>query len=267
MTVRKCIVLLLCVLLSMSAVAQTDENTQPFYLWDTPYQQPEQTEADTGISLDSIFPPREIQAPLLRPSLFNHTTLPVTHDDLQQRAFTTAAPWLFAMLIILIALMFLYYNRNKLRIADLLKAAADHRAMDRLVRGNNLNTTRLVPMGLFVTVTLATSVYLMALTHNGITAWLVLAAALFTAYILRNLVARLLGQRLRRWRRRQLLRHQQLHIPHAARHRHSAAAPFADIPALGPRNAFLHHCFTHGSVPNLTPLSRAATFFNILQEP
>ena len=193
MTVRKCIVLLLCVLLSMSAVAQTDENTQPFYLWDTPYQQPEQTEADTGISLDSIFPPREIQAPVLRPSLFNHTTLPVTHDDLQQRAFTTAAPWLFAMLIILIALMFLYYNRNKLRIADLLKAAADHRAMDRLVRGNNLNTTRLVPMGLFVTVTLATSVYLMALTHNGITAWLVLAAVLFTAYILRNLVARLLG--------------------------------------------------------------------------
>jgi hypothetical protein len=177
----------------MSVVAQTDENTQPFYLWDTPYQQPEQADVNTGIALDSIFPPHEIQAPVIRLSLFRHTTLPVTHDDLQQRTTTAAAPWLFAALVILIALMFVYYNRNKLHIADLLKAAADHRAMDRLVRGNNLNTARLVPMGLFVTATLATSLYLMALTHNGITAWIILTAALFAAYILRNLVARLLG--------------------------------------------------------------------------
>ena len=190
----------------MSTFAQTDENAQPFYLWDTPYQQPEQTEVNTGISLDSIFPMREIQPPMVRRSLFTHTTLPVTHDDLQQRTAAAPAPWIFVALVLLIALMFLYYNRNKFHISALfmaaadhramdrlVRAAADHRAMDRLVRGNNLNTTRLVPMGLFVTVTLATSVYLMALTHNGITAWLVLAAVLFTAYILRNLVARLLG--------------------------------------------------------------------------
>lgn len=193
MTVRKCIVLLLCVLLSLSAIAQTDENAQPFYLWDTPYQQPEPTETNTGISLDSIFPMREIHAPTLRPSLFRHTTLPVSHDSLQERAATAPAPWLFAALVAIVALMFLYYNRNKLRIAELLKAAADHRAMDRLVRGNNLNTARLVPMGLFVTVTLATSIYIMALTHNGIAAWLILTAALSAAYMLRNLVARLLG--------------------------------------------------------------------------
>lgn len=193
MTVRKCIVLLLCVLLSMSTFAQTDENAQPFYLWDTPYQQPEQTEVNTGISLDSIFPMREIQPPMVRRSLFTHTTLPVTHDDLQQRTAAAPAPWIFVALVLLIALMFLYYNRNKFHISALFMAAADHRAMDRLVRGANLNATRLAPMGLFVTTAIATSGYLMALAHNGIVIWLLCIVTLAAAYMLRNLVARLLG--------------------------------------------------------------------------
>ncbi len=194
MAVRRRIILLLCVLLSLSATAQTTEIVRPFYFWDTtPYPLPEQTEVITGIPLDSIFPPREILPSVVRPSLFKHTTLPVTHDALQERTSTAPAPWLFAALVVLLGLMFLYYNSTKLRITDLLKAATDHRAMDRLIRGNNLNTTRLAPMGLFVIATLATSIYLMALSHNGITAWLLLFAALSIAYMFRNIVARLLG--------------------------------------------------------------------------
>ena len=194
MAVQRRIILLLCILLSLSATAQTAEIVRPFYLWDTtPYPLPEQTEVITGIPLDSIFPPRELLPPVVRPSLFSHTTLPLTHDDLQERANTAPAPWLFAALVVLLGLLFLYYKRTKLRIIDLLKAATDHRAMDRLIRGNNLTTTRLVPMGLFVIATLATSIYLMALSHNGITAWLLLFGALTIAYMLRNIVARLLG--------------------------------------------------------------------------
>lgn len=193
MTVRKYIVLLLCVLLSMSAIAQMDENMQPFYLWDTPYQQPEQVEVNIGVSLDSIFPPREVQPPVLRRSLFANTTLPVTNDGLQERKVTTPTPWLFVVLVLHIALLFLYYNRFKLRISDLIKAATDHRAMDRMVRGNNISNLNLLPMGLFVTTALATSLYLLALVQNGFLAWLIAVAALAAAYLLRNRAARLLG--------------------------------------------------------------------------
>ena len=100
MAVQRRIILLLCILLSLSATAQTAEIVRPFYLWDTtPYPLPEQTEVITGIPLDSIFPPRELLPPVVRPSLFSHTTLPLTHDDLQERANTAPAPWLFAALL------------------------------------------------------------------------------------------------------------------------------------------------------------------------
>lgn len=193
MAIRKYIILLLSVLLSLSVTAQTDENAQPFYLLDTPYQQPEQVDVNTGISLDSIFPPREIQPLVMRPSLFRHTTLPVTNDSLMERPSTAPSPWLFAALLIFIALLFLYYNNHKLRIIDLLKAAADHRAMDRLVSGNNLNTANTMPMGILAIVGISTSIYLMFLSQYGFLIWLLLIAAISICYLLCNAMTRLFG--------------------------------------------------------------------------
>lgn len=193
MTILKRITLLLCMLLSLTTTAQTDEIVQPFYRWDTPYELPKQEEVNTGIPLDSIFPQREIAPPVVRPSLFKRTTLPVKHDDLQERVSKAPAAWIFAALIVLYGLLFYYYNRNKLRLSDLLKAATDHRALDRLVRGSNLNTARLVPMGFFAICAFSTSIYLFALTSYGILAWLLLIVACTFCYLLCNSVTRLFG--------------------------------------------------------------------------
>lgn len=174
----------------------TEDSTiiiQPFYLWESHYQQLSQDGMNTGIPFDFIFPPREVQAPVVRKSLFTHTTLPVKHDTLQERTSTVQPAWLFALLIVLCGLLFLYFSRLKLRIPALVQSTVDHRAMERLVRGNNLVTARLLPMGLFAIATLSTSIYLMAMAHVGITAWLLLTAGLIVAYMLRNQLIRLLG--------------------------------------------------------------------------
>ena len=166
---------------------------EPFYLWDEPYPMPAQEEVNVGIPLDSIFPPREAQPLVQRPSLFTHTTLPVTNDGLQERPATAPAAWLFGLLVLLCGCLILYYKNHKLNVVDLLNSAVDRRAMDRLVRGNNLNTVRLVPMGLLAAAALSTSIYLMAMSHTGVTGWLLLTGGLIAAYLLRNGVIALLG--------------------------------------------------------------------------
>ncbi len=171
----------------------TIQNAQPFYLWDTPYQQPEQAEANVGIPLDSIFPPQEIQAPVVRRSLFTHTTIPATHDTLQQRPDTVLTAWVFVYLIALCGLLFLYLSRRKLRLADLLHSSVDHRAMDRLVRGNNLNGIGLLPMGFFAIASLSLMVYLKAMTHTGFYTCLLAVVVLMTLYLIRNAVIHFLG--------------------------------------------------------------------------
>ena len=173
--------------------ADTIQTAQPFYMWDTVYQLPVESEVNTGIPLDSIFPPREVQPPAVRRSLFTHTTLPVTHDGLQARKDGTPAPWLFAILVLICASIIIYYKSHKLRIIDLLRGATDRRAMERLLRGNNLSSTSLVPMGLLTIASLGTSIFLMAMSHTGIIGWLLLVAGLTVAYLLRNGIIAFLG--------------------------------------------------------------------------
>ena len=171
----------------------TTQTAQPFYLWDTPYQLPEQAEANVGIPLDSIFPPRERQAPVVRRSLFTHTTLPTTHDTLQQRHETAPTAWVFVYLVALCGLLFLYNSRHKLHITDLLRSTFDRRAMDRLVRGNNLSGAGLIPMGLFAVSALSLLIYLQAMAHTGFYTCLLVAAALAALYLIRNAVIHFLG--------------------------------------------------------------------------
>ena len=171
----------------------TIQTALPFYLWDSPYQLPEQAEANVGIPLDSIFPPREIQSPVVRRSLFTHTTLPTTHDTLQQRPETSPTAWVFVYLIALCGLLFLYHSRRKLRLADTLHSAVDRRAMDRFVRGNNLGGISLLPMGLFAISALSLMVYLKAMGHTAFSTCLLFAVALAALYIIRNALIHFLG--------------------------------------------------------------------------
>ena len=171
----------------------TIQTTQPFYLWDTPYQLPEQAEVNTGIPLDSIFPPHEIQAPVVRRSLFTHTTLPVTHDDLQQRPETHSTPWVFVYLIALCGLLFLYHSHRKLHLSDMLHSAFDRRAMDRLVRGANLSGVGLLPMGVFAIAALSLLIYLQAMAHAGFYTCLLVGLALTALYLVRNAAIHFLG--------------------------------------------------------------------------
>lgn len=173
--------------------ADSTLTAQPFYMWEEAYPMPEQDEVNVGIPLDSIFPPREVQPLVVRPSLFTHTTLPVTHNDLQARPDNTPAAWLFALLLLLCGALILYYKSHKLRLIEILSGTVDRRAMDRLVRGNNLNTMRLVPMGLLAIAALSTSIYLMAMSHTGVVGWLMIAGGLTVAYLIRNGIIALLG--------------------------------------------------------------------------
>lgn len=171
----------------------TTQTAQPFYLWDAYSQPAMQTEVNVGIPLDSIFPPREIQPPVVRRSLFTHTTLPATHDTLQQRQETAPTAWIFVYLIALCGLIFLYHSRRKLRLADTLQSAFDRRAMDRLVRGKNLNGIGLLPMGLFAIAALSLMVYIKAMAHMGFYSCLIVAVALVVLYLIRNAVIHFLG--------------------------------------------------------------------------
>lgn len=170
----------------------------PFYQWDS--LMAAQTQADTavvgctGVSLDSIFPMQTVPDPIYRKSMFTHHSLPVKHDSLIVRSDTVPSAWLFAVLVVLSALLCIYLKVRKINIRDLGHSLIDHRAMDRTLRNNNLtHSSMLTPMGMLATASIATVAYTAAMQYTGIIGFLLLTLALIVAYIVRNGIIRLLG--------------------------------------------------------------------------
>lgn len=169
---------------------------QPFYLWDTTAVDTVQQEHEVnlGIPMDSIFPPFDWPEPQLRQSLFTHHGMPVQHEQPVARRNDAVPAWMFVVLMVLTVLTFVYYNSRKISIVELLKATIDSHATDRLVRSCNMvRTSSLVPAGILVASTLGVAVFQVAMAHTGPGGYLLLAGAMALAYLLRNVVVRLLG--------------------------------------------------------------------------
>ena len=149
--------------------------------------------ASLGLTLDSLFPHREMVEPQLRESLFRGHGYTVVHNGLIERQPTEVSVWILATMVAAGLLLFLYYRLRKVTLADVFRAVVDHRAMDRIVRNSNLTTMRLVPVALFVSVAVAMSVHKYAFEHTGLGGLFLIAALLSVAYLVRNGLLRLLG--------------------------------------------------------------------------
>lgn len=169
-----------------------DLTALPFTQWEATL--PTMEEAYYGVPFDSIHPLRETGDTVFRKSLFQRHSLQVKHNDLQPRPDNSLPAWVFGSLLLLTGLLCLYYRLRKIKITSLLKALIDIRAMDRLVRDNNLGRTAIImPMGLLAVAVLCMPVHHMAMRHTGYGGYLLLTLAVMVLYLLRNGLLRLLG--------------------------------------------------------------------------
>ena len=157
---------------------------QPFYQWDTFV--PVVEEPDMGVyqgMMDSIFREQDSAVLQYRPSLFREHTL-VPHDaSLLARPDVEPPAWTFVLLVLLAGLLCLYYRIHKISVGSLLHSIVDSRAMDRMLRNSNM--TRSIP-----SLALPTAYYVSRLPLGN---YLLISAAVMLAYLLRNLLIRLLG--------------------------------------------------------------------------
>ena len=143
--------------------------------------------------VDSVFCEQKPTSEIQRPSLFTGHTL-VQHDNgLQTRTDNTAPAWIFAILVLLSALLCIYYRLHKITAKNLLHSLVDSRAMDRMLRNNNMpRIVQLIPMGLLMVASLSLPVAHFS-DHIPFGSYLLLSAAAMLAYLLRNLLLRLFG--------------------------------------------------------------------------
>ena len=184
----------------MTAPDTIDLSLLPFYQWDSIPYNTEAEAPDAGLATDSCYrqllvcDSSVVNNMPTRPSLFTGHSFAQRHDTLLTRTDSNAPVWIFAMLLVLVALVTLYFRQHKLRFTDLLQSLVDSRAMDRMLRNNNLTrTAQLIPTGLLMISCLMLPVALMALGKSGITGYLLLTLAVAVAYLLRNGLMHLLG--------------------------------------------------------------------------
>ena len=169
-----------------------DLTATPFFQWDS--LSAEQCDTTFGIPVDSILVARELPAEVTRPSMFRRHTLQPSHKELVPRVDNESPLWAFALVFLMGAFTCFFCQQRKMHFGDILKAAVDRRVLDRLLRDCNLGRPmQMLPMGLMLVVVLAIPIQQMALPESGITGYLLLTLTLFTAYILRNTVLRMLG--------------------------------------------------------------------------
>lgn len=169
-----------------------DLTTLPFWQWDT--QENPAAEVDMGIPFDSIHRPREVMDTIYRQSMFKKHSLQVSHNTLQPRENSATPTWIFIVLLLIVGLQCLYFRVRKLKVTNLLKAAGDMRALDRMKRDSNLNHNYLwIPMGLMMTAPIVLLLQSMLLPDTGFLVNLLLVATADLLYILRNWLLRLLG--------------------------------------------------------------------------
>ncbi|MBR4505582.1 MAG: DUF4271 domain-containing protein [Bacteroidales bacterium] len=174
----------------------TIAQTTPFYLWDTTAADStlQVLEVNLGIPMDSIFPPIDRPEPLQRNSLFTHHGMPLLHEQPVARRNDAEPAWMFIVLMALTVLLVVYYRTRKISLGELLKSTIDSHATDRLVRSCNMvRVSTLVPAGLLTVAMLSVAVFQAAMVHTGPGGYLLLTGGIAVAYLLRNLVVRLLG--------------------------------------------------------------------------
>lgn len=165
-----------------------------FYQWDSLTVAPVEHTANIGLPMDSIFRPFAESEQVYRQSLFTGHELPMQNNIRQERAQEVAPVWNFIVVLLLCGLLVLYFKMRKITIQEVIKSAVDQRAMDRMIRSNNLNRNYLLlPMGALMIAAVGMGIWQSAMTHTGIGGYLLLSAALSVAYILRNSLLRLFG--------------------------------------------------------------------------
>lgn len=178
-----------------SSADTLDLSLLPFWMWDTVNAgQPVEAESSLGITLDSLLPAREAQPALQRPSMFRHHALQVEHTEFGERLYTHEPAWVFVSLVVLTALLCLYYRIRKIRPLALMRAAVDDRALDRLVRDCNLNRgVVMVSMGLLLVGALALPIVRLLEPFAPWWYYVAVAAGGGLLYVLRNGLMRWLG--------------------------------------------------------------------------
>lgn len=169
-------------------------DTLHFYQWDSLMLAPVEHTANVGLPLDSIFRPFAESEQVYRQSLFTGHELPLQNSAIQERPQEIVPIWNFIVVLIICGLIVLYFKIRKIKIVELLHSAVDQRAMDRMIRNNNLNRNYLLlPMGALMIVSVSMGIWQMAMTHTGIGGYLLLCVTLIVAYLLRNGLLRLFG--------------------------------------------------------------------------
>lgn len=178
-------------------------DTLPFYQWDSIPAATDSSEFVWLEAMDSLFSVRPASEVRQRPSLFReHSLQPSTPVTAPQPANVHTAPWLFVTLILLTALLCLYYRIHKIQLKELLTAIVDVRTMDRMLRTRNMSRShQLFPMGVMIALVTAAALCGSGMLQGEFAAWhiapfagyLLVAAALTAGYLLRNGLMRLLG--------------------------------------------------------------------------
>lgn len=174
-------------------ITQQPDSLLPFYQWHTAYPMPN-VDTCTGVPLDSIFKPYSADSVTVRPTLFTGHTLAPQHSEPTARQEVAAPWWVFAVAVLLCALLCLFYRTRKINIGELLKSTIDSHGAERLLRSLSLRSaSSLVPVALILTAALALTAWNVAMLHTGLKGYLLLAAALAAGYMLRNGVLMLLA--------------------------------------------------------------------------
>ena len=184
----------------MNTTDTLDLTALPFYQWEaySAGPQADTVEEYVGVAMmDSVFAEREVTEPPVRMSMFQGQTLEVSHQEPLPRADATAPAWLFALLVVLTTACCLFVRTHKIKLSELGSSLFDSRAMERLLRGANImRRFQQVPMALLLTVAIALPVGYWGAPAVGYASWagcLLLWPMLVVAYLVRNLLIRLLG--------------------------------------------------------------------------
>lgn len=148
---------------------------------------------------DSLFTPLEQAEPVIRKSLFTHHQLQVktSHEITINR--THAPGWMLGLIAISILLVCIFLRNKQIRLINLVQAALDHRALDRLLRDTNLtHPMDLSPVALIALLPLSLIGYHCLLSHSSnplydILHYLLFLLLVIVIYFTRNGLLRLLG--------------------------------------------------------------------------
>lgn len=148
---------------------------------------------------DSLFVATDSTAPTVRKSLFTHHELQVHHTYEATLNRQSSPAWFLIVILLSILFTTLYLRAKQLTPASLFQASTDHRALERILREENLtHKADLFPIALLLSIPLTLVIYFNIM-PSDITPWsailqyIALWAGIIVVYFLRNGVLRRLG--------------------------------------------------------------------------